>query len=180
VAREFQVQCHLLSSSAELALAARFGAPKAREILEAQWIAIAWVGGRRLAGALGGAAAEALPDVLRLHGALPPGFARRVESRGDRLRLWLEPTSAALLEPENPGWLGLVARGRTRGVEALAQAVEPRARLVGFESADGGIAAEFAIDADREAAKAPKEAAFMHLSTATTWIFDRSEQRLGR
>jgi hypothetical protein len=96
------------------------------------------------------------------------------------VRLWLEPASSALLDPENPGWLGLVARGRARGVEAIAQAVEPRARLVGFESADGRIAAEFAIDAERRAVQAPKEAAFMHLSTATAWIFDRSEQRLGR
>jgi hypothetical protein len=182
VAREFQIQCHLLSSSADLALTARFGAPKAREILEAQWIAIGWVASQRLARALGPEAGggDALADVLRLHSALPPGFTRSVESRPGGVRLVMEPVSPGLLDPENPGWLGLIARGCARGLESLAQAVEPRAHLLASETGEGRIAADFAIEADRPLAKAPRETAFMHLSTATSWLFDTSEARLGR
>ena len=174
VAREFQIQSHLLASSAELALAARFGAAKARELATAQWTAVAWVAAERLDRALGPGrvGSERLAEVLRLHAALPPGFSRSVECAPDRVRLVMEPARAELLDPANPGWLGLLARGTGRGLEVLAEAVEPRARLAALETSRGVVAAEFAIDPARPPAKAPKEAAFMHLSTATAWIFD--------
>ena len=174
VSREFQIQSHLLASSAELTLEARFGAPKARELLAAQWAAVAWVAAERLARALGPArgGSDTLADVLRLHAALPPGFTRSVEAGRDCVRLAMKPESAELLDPANPGWLGLLARGTASGVEAIAQAVEPRARLGALETSRGRVVAEFEIDAARPLAKAPKEAAFMQLSTATRWIFD--------
>jgi hypothetical protein len=180
VAREFQIQSHLLASSAELALTARFGASKACELLTAQWIAVAWVAAERLARALGGDPERRLADVLRLHAALPPGFARAVECSPQRVRLVMEPASAALLDPANPGWIGLLARGAARGIEVIAQAVEPRARLAALETSQGRIVADIRIEPERAPAQAPKEAAFMHLSTATSWIFDTSEARLGR
>jgi hypothetical protein len=182
VAREFQLQSHLLASSAELALRERFGAGKAREILAAQWNAVGWVAGARLARALGleGRGAETIAAVLRLGATLPPGFTRAVAIQGGRVRLVLEPARAELLDPENPGWLGLLARGNARGVEVLAQSVEPRARLVALDTGEGRIAIEIAIDPDAPAAEAPPEAAFMRLSTATSWVFDTSPARLGR
>jgi hypothetical protein len=182
VAREFQIQTHLLASSAELALGARFGAGKAREILGQQWIAVAWVAGQRLARTLGQGAGGpgALAEALRLHPALPPGFARRAEVRGDSLRLSLEPASAELLDPEQPGWIGLLLRGFGRGVEAAAQALDPRARLGALGVRDGRAILELSLDEDREPAEAPREAAFMRLSTATAFVFDTSEARLGR
>ena len=182
VAREFQIQTHLLASSAELALGARFGSGKAREILGQQWIAVAWVAGQRLARALGrtegGAAAVA--DVLRLHAALPPGFRRTAEIRADRVRLGLEAASRDLLDPEQPGWIGLLLRGTGRGIEAAAQAVDPRARLEALAVRDGCVTLELSLDPARAPAEAPKETAFMRLSTATAWVFDTSEARLGR
>jgi hypothetical protein len=181
VAREFHVQSHLLSSSAELALAERFGAAKAREILEAQWVAIGWVASQRLARALGvEGRAGALADVLRLHPALPPGFARSVEAGPRRVRLALEPASSDLLDPANPGWLGVLLRGAARGLEALARAIDPGARVAALETREGRIAVDFAIEPGAAPAPAPKEAAFMQLSTATAWVFDTSEARLGR
>ena len=182
VAREFQIQSHLLASSAELALAERFGASRAREILAAQWNAVGWVAGPRLVRALGleGRGAEAVAAVLRLGATLPPGFTRAVGVEGNRIRLVLEPASAELLAPENPGWLGLLVRGNARGVEVLAESVEPRARLVAFDAQDGRITIELAIDPNASAAEAPPEAAFMRLSTATSFVFDMSAQRLGR
>jgi hypothetical protein len=181
VAREFQIQCHLLASSAELALRERFGAQRARDISATQWNAVGWVAGARLARALGleGRGAEAVAAVLRLGSTLPPGFRREVTIAGGRMRLVLEPASAELLAPEAPGWLGQLARGNARGVEVLAQSVEPRARLLALDTAEGRIRIELAVDANAPAAEPPQEAAFMKLSTATSWVFDTSADRLG-
>jgi hypothetical protein len=182
VAREFQIQTHRLASSAELTLRDRLGTDKAREVLTAQWIAVAWVAGQRLARALGleAGGSEAVAAVLRLHAALPPGFARRVTARIDQVRIELEATSAELMETEQPGWLGLLLRGATRGVEAAAQAVDPRARLDGLDTRHGRVTLDLSIDASAAPAEAPREAAFMRMSTATGWVFDTSEARLGR
>ena len=182
VAREFQLQSHLLASSAELALALRFGVSQARTILAAQWNAVGWVAGPRLVRALGleGRGVEAVVAVLRLGATLPPGFTRAVHHDGNRVQLVLEPANAELLAPENPGWLGLLVRGNARGVEVLVQSVEPRARLLANDTRDGRIVIELAIDPSAPAAEAPPEAAFMRLSTATSFTFDTSAQRLGR
>jgi len=181
VAREFQIQAHLLTSSAELTLAERFGAERARQLIAAQWNAVGWVAGPRLARALGleGRGAETVAAVLRLGATLPPGFTREVRAEASRVSLLLEPASAELLDPESPGWLGLLARGSARGIEVLAQSVEPRARVGALEIGDGRITIELAIDASAPAAEAPPEAAFMRLSTATSWVFDTSPARLG-
>ncbi len=181
VAREFQIQTHLLASSAELTLTDRLGAEKAREVLTAQWIAVAWVSGQRLARALGleAGGAEAVAAVLRLHAALPPGFARRVTCRKDQVRIELEAASQDLMEAEQPGWLGLLLRGATRGIEVAAQAVDPRARLDGLDTRHGRLTIDLSIVASATPASAPREAAFMGQSTATGWVFDTSEARLG-
>jgi hypothetical protein len=182
VAREFQIQSHLLSCSAELTLAARLGVARAREVLASQWVAVSWVASQRLARALGveGGGGEAIGAVLRLHAGLPPGFVCAAQVRPGGVRIVLEPESPELLDPEHPGWLGLLLRGTARGVEAAAQAVEPRARLVAFEARQGRVALDLAVDPAAAPAEAPKEAAFMRLSTATSWVFDTSEARLGR
>src|SRR5262245_37504930 len=182
VAREFQIQAQLLASSAELALTARFGAGRAREILAAQWIAVSWVAGQRLARALGRSegGAESVAAGLRLHAGLPPGLGRRGEAGAGRVRVALEPADAGLLDPEQPGWIGLLLRGSGRGVEVAAQAVDPRARLEALALRDGEVALELSVDPAAAPVEPPKAAAFMRLSTATSWAFDTSEARLGR
>ena len=182
VAREFQIQCHLLSSSAELAVRERLGKEKARDVIARQWRGVAWVGAQRLARALGaeGGDPEALASVLRLHGALAPGFARRAEARRDGVRLVMEPSDPQLLDPENPGWLGQLARGETRGLEAAAQGAAPCAALRTLETRDGRIVADFDIDPARTPAETPREAALMRFSTATAYQFDTSAERLGK
>ena len=182
VAREHQIQVQLLACSAELALAARMDAAKTREALAGQWAAVGWHAGARLARALdvanGGAAAVA--QVLGLHAALPAGFAREVEVRGDRVRLALEPQRAELLDPAHPGWLGLLARGEAGGIACAAQGADPRARLERLDVAGGRVVAELSVDASREPAKPPPSALLMNFSTATRFAFDTSEARLGR
>jgi len=181
VAREFQIQEHLLSCSAEMALVERVGLEKARAVLLAQWSAVGWRAGERLAAVLGvaGGGAPAVARVLRLNAALPPGFARDARVEGDSVSLTLTPQSAALLDVEHPGWLGLVARGERLGIETAAQGVDPRARLESIAVRDGTISAELSVRADAPAAAMPKAAQFMKTSTATTFTFDTSAARLG-
>jgi len=182
VARELQTQVNLLACSAELALAERVGAERARDALAAQWSAVGWHGGARLARALGipGGGATAVAQVLRLHAALPPGFSRQIAAEGERVSLALEPQHAELLEAAHPGWLGLLARGERGGLEAAAQGADPRARLLRLDVRGGRVEAELEVSADAEPAKPPQAAALMSFSTATTFAFDLSEARLGR
>src|SRR5262249_59076773 len=135
VAREFQEQVHLLTSSAELSLADRLDSKTARQIMASQWIGAAWVASERLVAALGldGGGMDAVAVVLALHPALPPGFATAgsVDDRDGRVTLELRPLGEGLLDPSNPGWLGLLARGERGGAEADAPAGGKPARVGG-------------------------------------------------
>jgi hypothetical protein len=182
VTREFQLQVNLIACSAELALAERVGAERAREALAAQWSAVGWHAGARLARALGvaGGGAPAVARVLSLHAALPPGCARELAVEGERVRLTLAPQREDLLDAAHPGWLGLLARGEARGLEAAAQGADPRAHLLALEVRRDGAVAELAVSPGAEPAKPPQSAQLMSFSTATTFAFDTSEARLGR
>jgi len=182
VAREHQLQVQLLACSAELALADRIGAERAREALAAQWSGVGWHAGARLARTLGVAngGAAAVAQMLGLSAALPAGFARAIEQRGEHVRVALQPQRAELLDPAHPGWLGLLARGEARGIECTAQGADPRARLSSLELRGGRAVLELSVDASAEPAKPPQAAALMSFSTATTFAFDTSEARLGR
>lgn len=174
VAREFQIQAHLLSCSAELALTERLGAEQVRRVLLAQWSGLAWRASERLAAALGlaGGGAAAVARVLALHAVLPPGCDRELAVEGERVHLALVPQSADLLAPDHPGWLGLAARGEVRGFEAAAQGADPRARLEALSARDGRLEATFSVRPDEPAAPMPKAAQFMAMSGATTFQFD--------
>ena len=179
VAREFQAQVHLLSCSAEITLVERLGRAKARDLISAQWIAASWIAAKRLAKALGqtGGGTHAVAAVLRGLATLPPGFDRSAEVSDDRVRLGLEPVNPDLLDAEHPGWLGLLVRGAQGGLEAAAQAVEPRARFTDFSMHAGRLSIEFTVEPGAAPAVAPPAAAFMRLSTATSFVFDVERAR---
>ncbi len=111
---------------------------------------------------------------------MPPGFQRNIEPHGERVYIALEPQSAALLDPTQPGWLGLIARGEGRGIETAAQGADPRARLAALDVRGGRVEAEISVSASEEPAAMPQAAALMKFSTATGFAFDTSEARLGR
>ncbi|HBZ69819.1 MAG TPA: hypothetical protein DEP35_08835, partial [Deltaproteobacteria bacterium] len=138
-----------------------------------------WIASQRLASALGqkGGGTHTVAAVLRGLATLPPGFHRSTEVLEDRVRLGLEPASPDLLDSEHPGWLGLLVRGDHRGVEAAAQAAEPRARLVDFSTRAGRLSWEITVDKAAAPAEAPPAAAFMNLSTATAFVFDMNRAR---
>jgi len=173
VAREFQMQSHLLVSAAELALAARFDADVVRAMLAKHWVGVAWLTSERLADRLGArdGGAEGVAAVLRLQPDLCPGFDRAVEVDGDRVRLTLTPTTLGLLDPDHPGSPGLLARAERAGMEALAQGADRRARLEALRADDQRVVAEWVVDPAASPADEPDEVALVRMGLAGTWAF---------
>jgi hypothetical protein len=173
VAREFQMQSHLLVSAAELALAARFDADVVRAMLAKHWVGVAWLTSERLADRLGArdGGAEGVAAVLRLQPDLCPGFDRAVEVDGDRVRLTLTPTTLGLLDPDHPGSPGLLARAERGGMEALAQGADRRARLGALNADADQVVAEWVVDPAASLAAEPDEVALVRMGLAGTWAF---------
>jgi hypothetical protein len=176
---EHAVQSHLLACSAELTLAERLGREAARALLALQWVAASFVAGRRLATVLGATAGGpgAVAAVLAHVATLPPGFDRHVSVTEGGVRLALTPASGGLLDREHPGWLGLLIRGDVAGVEAAAQAADPRARAGALEAANGELVLDVRIDPHAAPAEPPQAAALMRLSGATSFVFDLARAR---
>jgi hypothetical protein len=166
--REFSLQTHLLAASADLFLSGRHERAKVREVLTQQWIGANWITAERIATLRGaGSGLYAVAEVLALHPAFPPGVALAIEREGEqRLALRLA-APAELLGPETPGWLGLLGAGEGRPVEAIAQAVNPHARLAA--AAPGAFMLE--LDPAAEPAQEPQPVALTRLSTAAAWRF---------
>jgi hypothetical protein len=166
--REFSLQAHLLASSADLFLSRRHERAKVREVLSHQWAGASWVSAERIAalrGCKGGI--DAVCEVLSLHPALPLGVSATLERQDDRRARLRVAGPPALFAPDAPGWLGLLASDDPRALEAIAQAVDPQAR-VRLEAPH-----VFAIEIDPQAAPAevPQSVALTKLSTAAAWRF---------
>jgi hypothetical protein len=169
VLREFSLQTHLLASSASLYLAQQHEPGAVREVLANQWAGANWVTAERIAAELGiaGGGRDGVAQVLALHPALPHGLAAAIEPAGEHgLRVALSGPRE-LLDANAPGWLGLLAAGEPRPLEAIAQAVEPRARVT------AGPGHRFAIEVDPKAEPAaqPQSATLTRLSTVAGWHF---------
>jgi len=174
VAREFQVQSHLLVSAAELALAQRFDPDVVRSMLAKHWVGVAWLTSERLADRLSArdGGAEGVAAVLRLQPDLPPGFDRAVDVDGDRVRLTLTPTTPGLLDPHHPGSPGLLARAERSGMEAMAHGVDRRARLEVLSADDERVVADWVVDPAAAPGAEPDEVALIRMSIASTWAFN--------
>jgi hypothetical protein len=166
--REFAVQTHLLMGSGDIAFAERYGEAAARDLIADAWLATAWSGSERLRAVL---ATDDLETVLALHPAIPPGFARATARDGTTVTLTLTPESQALLDPAQPGWIGALARGETRGVQGIVQALDPRAGVDGVTTRDGTIVVEVDADPAREPLPEPSSVAFMRVGMLATWKF---------
>jgi hypothetical protein len=167
--REFSLQAHLLASSASLFLSGRHPQDAVREVLANQWVGANWVTAERIAKELdlSGGGIEAVAQVLALHPALPLGLDAKLEAAGAnaaRLQLSGPP---ALLDPEAPGWLGILAAGDPRPLEAIAQAVDPRARV----TPAGPHAFALTVDPKAAPAEQPQAATLTKLSTVAGWHF---------
>jgi hypothetical protein len=161
LAAEFGVQTHLLMCSAEIALAERFGAARARELLADAWLATAWVASERLRGALG--TEGDVSTILALHPAIPPGFTRVVETDGEHLQCRLTAASSELLDANQTGWVGALARGEPRGFEGIVLPIDPTARVGAVTTKGRDVIVEISLDSTRDAIAEPDVVAFMRV-----------------
>lgn len=170
---EFVAQTHLLAASGELALALRFGADDAREMLARAWAGVGWTVAERLAAALGldpGPGAAGVAATFAHQPLLPPGCTRSVSVDGDAVELVLTETHPGTLDPGHPGLAGLLARRDPGGLTAMAQAVDPRARLVELDGDADRVTAVFTVRPGTEPTPPPGEVALMD-SIASRWHF---------
>ncbi|MCW5889248.1 MAG: hypothetical protein KIT14_01710 [bacterium] len=167
--REFLVQDHLLVRSLMIAVAERAGEEMARRIGLAQWIGAGAVAATRLRRVLGaGDAAAGIAAVLALHPAFVPGYSG-VDVRGDRLALG---DGAALAEGDAWSWPALLAEGPHPALDAMVQAVNPRARCVPTTPAGRErLAWTIVADPAAEAAEPPMEAAMVAATTTAGFAF---------
>jgi hypothetical protein len=170
LAIEFAVQTHLLMCSGEIALAERFGAEKARDLIADAWLATAWVASERLRDLLGNAGDVA--TILALTPAIPPGFERAVDVDGRRVRMTLTPESSALLDETQTGWIGALARGERRGIEGIVLPIDRTARVEAVNVTGGRVTIEVECGAETEPVKEPNVVAFMRIGMLHTWQFD--------
>jgi hypothetical protein len=170
---EFVVQTHLLAASGELALAIQFGATDARTMTANGWVGVSWTTSERLVAALGldgASGASGVATVLTHQPLLPPGLTRTVTVDGEVVRLVLTSTVDGLLDVAHPGVPGLLARGESGGLVAMAQAVDGRARLTEIDGDGDRLTAVFTVDPGAEPVEPPGEAALMD-SLASRWEF---------
>jgi hypothetical protein len=171
VAREFQMQTHLLMCAGEFALRDRFGEDAAREMIAATWVGAGWVISDRLAAAFGRAADPAgLAHVLAIHPMVAPGLTPAVHVRDDRVVVTLTPSVQGLLGDGHPGCPGVLARRDSRGLEAMVHAVAPTA-AVEVAVADDRVTIEVDAAAGRDPAKLPDAAALTRIGIAASWTF---------
>ena len=176
-AREFQVQAHLLMCASELTLRDHFGADVAREIIADAWAGAGWIASERLARTF---PATGFPTdtarVLALQPMLPPGFDTRIEADGRHARIELRPVTDGLLDPDHPGWCGLLGRGETRGIAAMARAIDRRARVAELAVDDGIARVDVVVDEDAEPAGEPAAVALVRIGMVSVWDFDTTDR----
>ena len=177
VMREFQMQVHLLTASAEAAVADRYGLEVGRRIGRDQWIATSWVATERIANALdiSGGGLDAIAGILAIHPGFPPGFEREISADDSTLRMTLTPEFESLLNREQFGWIGQLAREEVDGIAAMLHPVEPKARVVSVINSGTSIEITVGIDHTGEAVLEPQCVALAKISGTARWQFDLSE-----
>src|SRR5262245_17636967 len=175
VCREFLVQNHLLVRALMISVAERADDDTARRIATAQWIGAGAVAAARLRRAMriAGDGIEAIVAVLRLHPTFLPGYTRVgvAPAAAGRWRLWIEDCTA--LEEGDPySWYALLGDAPHPALDALVQAVNPRARCVPVTpTGPERLAWEVLVDAGAPAAAEPPEVAMVANSTTAAFVF---------
>ena len=133
VCEELLIQNHLLVRALMMAVGARADEATARKVGTAQWIGSGAVASCRVRDALGiaGTDAAAVMKTLQLHPAFLPGYATATFAvvGPERGRLALADCDA-LREGDPWSWFALPDAETTAALDAMVQAVSPRARCV--------------------------------------------------
>ncbi len=176
VMHEFQMQVHLLTAASESTIADRFGADVARAIDLEQWVATSWVASERIAAALdiAGGGVDVIAPLLAIHPGFPPGFEREVQVDGSRVILTLTPEFPALLDVDQFGWIGQLARGETAGIAAMLHPLEPLAVVESCVNTGAAITIAVKLNdgANAEPATEPQSVALAKISGTARWQFN--------
>lgn len=116
---------------------------------------------------------EAILAVLRLHPAFVPGYATLgvASVDGQRGRLWLEDGDA-LREGDTYSWCALLADAAHPALDAMVQAVNPRARCVPATPAGRErLAWDVIVDAAAALAEPPVEVAMVAATNTAAFSF---------
>ena len=177
---EFALQGQLLARSFMTTLADRFGVDVAQDIGHQEFVGIAGLTARRLTRWLGGPTGLAgVARVLQLHPAFHPRayVDTRIEGGADgddEVRLTIGD-SPALSEGDDLTWAALLVHGDARPLEAIVQAVDPRASV--RRTADGIWSVT--LDPGAEPAPEPDEVAVTLFSTGADFSFRKTAAGAG-
>jgi hypothetical protein len=174
VCRELLVQSHLLVRALMLSVAERADDDLARTIAGAQWVGAGAVAAGRLRQVIGADdGIEGVLAVLRLHPAFVPVYAPvgTATTGAGRGRLWLEDGDA-FREGDAHGWHALLGAATHPALDAMVQAVNPRARCVPAAPAGGErLAWEVVIDPTAAPAEPPIEVAMTAGASTASFAF---------
>lgn len=177
VCRELLVQNHLLIRSLMVAVAQRAGDAMAQEIATSQWIGAGAVTATRLRRALAidDDGIEAIVRLLQAHPWFVPEYARfGAAVDGVRGRLWLDDCEA-LRESDGYSWVALLGAAPHPGLDAIVQAVNPRARCLPTPpSGRERLAWEIVVDPTAPVAEAPPEIAMVAATNTAQFEFRAS------
>jgi len=175
--RGFLLQDQLLVRAMAAAVAEHAGEAVGREIALGAWLGCGPVASRRVRDALHmpGDDAETIVKVLQVHPAFLPGYAAlrfALEGR-DRARLAVDDCDA-LNEKAAYGWSALLGDGAEPALDAMVQAVNPRARCVAVKPAGSErLAWEVRIDPAAAPAGEPAEASMVTATGTAQFAFTR-------
>ena len=179
VCKEFLLQHQLLTRASAIAMCDRFGEQVTREVLTAQWRAVAPLTSRRIcrAMAIDGDDLEAVLKMLQLSPLFPHDYLRLRSELPEpgRAHLWVEECTA-LRDSEPRGLLSLLGDPECPGLNAMVQALNPRARcrpIADSGRRGPGPVWEIRIDEDAEPAPPPAEAAFIARSSVSSIDLER-------
>jgi hypothetical protein len=176
--QEVALQSHLLARGFLLSCAQRFGEDAARELGAAQWTGIGALTAERLREPLGieGDGIDAVAKVFQLHPCfLPRSYVDfRVEITGERRARIALRDCPALDEGDAYSWFAGVGAEPHPALDAIAQAVNPRARCVPVaKPGDARLAWDVVIDPDAAPADPPPELKLAKLSRGAGFRFEQ-------
>jgi len=169
--REIALQGHLLTLSFTDSLKARMDEDKAREVAVQRFTGIAGVTAQRLTRALGlGSDLASLVKLLELHPAFHPREYIDVRVSPD-LEISLHDCAGI---GDRPGlsWAELLASGEAGPLDAIVQAVDPRARCIPREPPSGALRVWDIEMSSKTAAEKP-EVSVTKISTGAAFSFER-------
>ena len=161
VNQEVAAQCHILTRSYLRALVNRFGEQAAIDIAPRHWMGIAALTAERLPAVLGieGDGIEAIAKVFQFHPHFWPRtyIDLRVEVTSDDTARLFIGECPALQEGDVLSWFATLGEKPHPALDAIAGAVNPRARCEPAAARDAALAWDVVIDASAEPRPEPPE-----------------------